>query len=114
MANGLFDFVNNNKGAVAAGAGVATLATVGGVALAVRSRKKRAKKAKRKTRRSSKHYSKRKKRYPHTAGKRKDRSHKRIRFTKRGQPYIIMGNGRAKFIKMSSAKKSRKLKGGRY
>ncbi len=52
--------------------------------------------------------------YARTAGKRKDRSTRRIRMTKNGQPYIILANGRARFIKKSSARRSRKLKGGRY
>lgn len=74
--------------------------------------KRKKKVSKRKTRRSKR---KSKARYtPHTAGKGKDRSHKRIRQTKNGQPYIIMANGRARFISKSSAKRSRKLKGGRY
>ena len=57
---------------------------------------------------------KRKRHYPRTAGKRKDTSHKRIRMTKNGQPYIILANGRARFIKKRSASMSRKRKGGRY
>jgi len=56
----------------------------------------------------------RKQKQPHTAGKRKDTSHKRIRYTKHNQPYIILANGRARFIKKSSVTRARKLKGGRY
>lgn len=52
--------------------------------------------------------------YARTAGKGKDRSTKRIRMTKHGQPYVILASGKARFIKKSSAKRSRKLKGGRY
>ena len=37
---------------------------------------------------------------------------RRIRTTKKGQPYIILANGRARFIKKSSAKLARKRKGG--
>ena len=51
---------------------------------------------------------------PHTAGKGKDTSHRRIRYTKKGQPYVIMADGKARFIKKTSAKRSHKLKGGRY
>lgn len=57
---------------------------------------------------------KRIRRTPYTAGKRKDRSHRRIRYTKKGQPYIIKGDGRARFIKKSGAKRSHRQKGGRY
>jgi len=56
----------------------------------------------------------RKQKQPHTAGKRKDTSHKRIRFTKHNQPYIILASGKARFIKKSSARVSKKRKGGRY
>lgn len=95
-------------GGAVVGAGAGALVTS---AISKR-RKKRSSKSKRK--RSSKSRHRRRKYYPRTAGKRKDRSHKRIRFTKNGQPYIIKANGRAQFIKKSSAKRSRKLKGGRY
>ena len=51
---------------------------------------------------------------PYTARGGKDRSTRRIRMTKHGQPYIILKSGKARFIKKSSAKRSRKTKGGRY
>ena len=51
---------------------------------------------------------------PYTAGKRRDRSHKRIRYTKRGQPYVIGAHGKARFISRKSAKLSYHKKGGRY
>ena len=52
--------------------------------------------------------------YARTAGKAKDRSTRRIRMTKNGQPYVILKSGKARFIKKSSARLSRKRKGGRY
>lgn len=51
---------------------------------------------------------------PHTAGKRKDTSHRRIRYTKNGQPYVIMASGKARFIKKKGARTSHRRKGGRY
>lgn len=51
---------------------------------------------------------------PHTAGKGKDRSTKRIRYTKNGQPYVLMKSGKARFIKKSGARRSHRTKGGRY
>jgi len=36
----------------------------------------------------------------------------KIKMTKKGQPYIILPNGRARFIKKSSARLARKRKGG--
>lgn len=65
-------------------------------------------------RRKSATHRKRKRRTPRTAGKRKDTSRKRIRYTKRGQPYVIMANGRARFIKQKGARLAHKRKGGRY
>lgn len=123
--------------AVVAGAGVVALGGAAGViiASAVKKRKKKTKKSKKKAKKSktkrrksklkfgSKAYRKKylgkkhrrsKQRQPHTAGKRKDTSHRRIRYTKNNQPYVILSNGRARFIKRSSAKRSKKLKGGRY
>lgn len=101
-------------GAAGAGAllGVGTAALVG----KIKSRKSKRRKTRnsRKRTRSSKRGKKRRYKYARTAGKRKDTSHKRIRMTKNGQPYIITSNGRAKFISKSSARRSRKLKGGRY
>ena len=90
----------------------------GGVALLGSKIAKRRKKSKSKykssRKKSVKHRRKRKLKYPRTAGKNKDTSHRRIRMTKNGQPYIIQANGRARFISKSSARRSRKLKGGRY
>lgn len=73
-------------------------------------KKKKTKKTTRRTTRRRKH----KQRKPYTAGKRKDRSTKRIRFTKNNQPYIILKSGKARFIKKSSVRRMRKLKGGKY
>jgi membrane protein YqaA with SNARE-associated domain len=51
---------------------------------------------------------------PYTARKRKDTSHRRIRYTKNGQPYIILSSGKARFIPKKSARISHKRKGGKY
>lgn len=59
-------------------------------------------------------YKKKRQRKPYTAGKGKDRSSRRIRFTKNNQPYIILRSGKARFIKKSSVRRSRKRKGGKY
>lgn len=56
----------------------------------------------------------RRQKMPHTAGKRRDTSHRRIRYTKHNQPYIIKADGRARFISKKSVSRSRKLKGGKY
>ena len=75
-------------------------------------------KSRRKLKFGSKAYRKKylghRRRTPHTAGKGKDTSHRRIRYTKKGQPYVILASGKARFIKMSSAKQSHKREGGRY
>lgn len=110
-----------NKNAYYIGAGVGG-AVVGGTIgyLVARKNNKRAKSRSSSTRKTkSKSNGKRNKikgrRYtPHTAGKRRDTSRKRIRYTKNGQPYIIKADGRARFISMKSAKSSHKRKGGKY
>lgn len=99
----------------AAGAGVVLGVGAAAVVGAVKRRKAKRRKTRSSRKRSSSSKRRRKKyKYARTAGKRKDRSHKRIRMTKNGQPYIIQANGRARFISKSSARRSRKLKGGRY
>ncbi len=106
---------------IATGATVATAGLVTGGILGANIRKKTTKRRKRKstkrtTRKRSRRSSRRtRQRYtPHTARKGRDRSTRRIRYTKRGQPYVILRSGKARFIKASSAKHSHKRKGGRY
>jgi len=106
-------------GVVGAVAGVGGTLAVMGVAKRVKKRKKTTKRktTKRRTtkrRTTKKRKSSRVRKTPRTAGKGKDRSTKRIRYTKKGQPYVIMKSGKARFIKKSSAKRSHKVKGGRY
>lgn len=115
------DFIQQNKTALAVGGAGAAGIVVGGVIgaqLAKSSYKSKKKKSKRKATRKrsykSRKVKKRSYRYARTAGKSKDRSSKRIRMTKNGQPYIILKSGKARFIKKSSARSSRKRKGGRY
>ena len=105
-------FASGLVGGAIAGATAGALVTS-----AVKNRKKRksSKKKKAYSHKRKRRSNKQKRRYtPHTAGKRRDRSSKRIRHTKTGQPYIILKSGKARFIKKSSARRSRKLKGGRY
>lgn len=114
---GVTDFVKTNIGTIGAGAaGLGVGAVLGGSAVYALTKSKRKPKRKRARKRNPKNRrsKKRKKYYPRTAGKRKDRSTKRIRFTKSGQPYVLMASGKARFIKKSSAKNSRRRKGGRY
>jgi len=105
--------------------GAAVAIGAGGVAVArtVRARRKASRpKAKKKTtrrtvkRKKARAKPKRKRtyKYARTAGKGKDTSTRRIRQTKNGQPYVILANGRARFISKKSAAASRKRKGGRY
>jgi antitoxin (DNA-binding transcriptional repressor) of toxin-antitoxin stability system len=109
----------NPLGAVAGATGVGVVlggSAVAGV-VAAKKRKKKKSRSKRSRKKSSRSRSRRRRkgrRTPRTAGKRKDRSTKRIRYTKRGQPYVITRSGKAKFISKRGAKASRKRKGGRY
>lgn len=104
---------------VATSVGVVAAGGVLGAVAAVKKRRKkksvkRRKNINRRTRRARRRKSSRRRYTPHTAGKRKDTSHKRIRYTKNGQPYIILRSGKARFIKQTSAKRSHRQKGGRY
>jgi len=59
-------------------------------------------------------HGRRKQKKPYTAGRRPDTSHRRIRYTKTNQPYIILRNGKARFISKRSVSSSRKREGGKY
>lgn len=114
------DFIRANPvtSGVALAGGLAAGATIVQV---VRKKKKATKKAKKKStkrkttkKKTTKRKTKSKQKKPHTAGKRRDTSTRRIRYTKNNQPYVIMASGKARFIKKSSVKRARKRKGGRY
>jgi len=122
ILGGAQDFAKDNLGAIEIGAAGLVLGGAvgaGAVALAGDSTSRR-RKSSRKPKRKRHSYSKCKRRKrkgrktPHTAGKGKDRSTKRIRYTKNGQPYVIMASGKARFIKKSGARNSHKKNGGRY
>lgn len=119
LKNAASSFIKDNIGVIGAGAGGLALgATVAGTtASIVGSSKKKKRKSTSAYKRKKSHSHRHKKRgryHPHTAGRGKDRSHKRIRYTKNGQPYIIMASGKARFIKKAGARRSHKRKGGRY
>jgi hypothetical protein len=109
------DISKSILGTIGIGAGAAILGgTVGYLAGRRTTRKKnrRRKASKRKVSRVRHRRHKQKK--PYTAGKRKDTSHRRIRYTSNNQPYIILASGKAKFISKKSVRTSRKRRGGRY
>lgn len=120
------DWIKSNLGSIAVGAGGLALGAGIGAAAATKisnsvksgsskrkSRRKKSSSSKKRSSRSNRRN--RRKRYtPHTAGKGKDTSHRRIRYTKNGQPYIILGSGKARFIKKRGSRSSHKRAGGRY
>lgn len=110
------EFVRTNplvSGGVVALGGAAIVA--GGVAaVKKKAKRKTATRKKKKTRKKTSCKRKTIRRTPRTAGKGKDRSTRRIRMTKNGQPYVIMRSGKARFISKRSAANSRRRKGGRY
>ena len=119
------NFVKGNAGLLSVGVGSLAVGGVLGAstvlaAKSVNKRKKRKIKAnarksrRRPSSRTSCHRKRRSRRTPRTAGRGRDTSTRRIRYTKKGQPYIIMASGKARFIKKSGAKRSHKRKGGRY
>lgn len=114
------DFIRANPvtAGVSLAGGLAAGATIVQVVRKKKAATKKKKAAKKKTtkRKSKKKVVRRKtkQKKPHTAGKGKDTSTRRIRYTKNNQPYVILKSGKARFIKKSSAKRSKKRKGGRY
>ena len=113
------NLLNGIEGVLSSPIGAGVVGAVGGAIVgglvtgAIVSKRKR-RKSRTARKRSHSRRNRKGQRKPHTAGKGKDRSHKRIRYTKNNQPYIIMASGKARFISKSSARRSRKLKGGRY
>ena len=116
LLNRVSAFANDNKAILGVGVGSAVLG--GGVATLAMSARSRSKSRKRKrkstSRKKSYRKSRRRQKQPYTARKRKDTSHRRIRYTKNNQPYVILASGKARFIKKKSVSRSRKRKGGRY
>lgn len=104
-------FVRENPLLTGAGLGVAApIIATGAIKLVSSSSKKKTKKTKRKKTKSK--ISKKCKKTRKRTTKRSPQ--KRIRHTKKGQPYIILSSGKARFIKKSSAKSRKKRKGGYY
>lgn len=106
----------NEKALGIVAGGVAAGLLAGGLAgYAITKHRKKSKKSKRtKASRSRSRSRNHKQKKPYTAGKRRDTSHRRIRYTKNNQPYIILKSGKARFIKKSSVRNSRNRRGGRY
>jgi hypothetical protein len=114
MSN-VLGFAKSNIGAIGSGvAGLAIGGTVGYLAGKRSTRKKNRRRKARKNKRTRSRYRRRKQKKPYTAGKRKDTSRRRIRYTKNNQPYVILASGKARFISKRSVSSSRKRKGGRY
>jgi len=132
------EFVTEHPIGVAAGtAGVVALGAGLVVAASVKSKRKTKRKSKKKAKRVSKRKGRKlkfgskafrkkycgrtrarrkskKQRKPYTAYCRRDTSHRRIRYTKNNQPYVILASGKARFISKKSVRQSRRRKGGRY
>jgi hypothetical protein len=120
------EFVRKNPATSAATVAGGVVAGVTAIQI-VRKASKKSPKAKKKSRKARKtkprtrrKVSKKKKsgarrqRKPYTAGKGRDTSTRRIRFTKNNQPYVILKSGKARFIKKASVARMRKRKGGKY
>jgi cystathionine beta-lyase/cystathionine gamma-synthase len=120
FASDAYNRLSSNPTATVIGGAALGTAIIGAGAVAIASRKKTLRKSSTKKRSTARKTVKRKSRkakqykYARTAGKRRDTSTRRIRMTKNGQPYVILASGKARFIKKSSARASRKRKGGRY
>lgn len=110
------DFIRGNPIVSTAAVGIGTTGILATASTLVKRKKKTTRKRKKKsTRKRKKATRKRKSCRPKKKrkyGLRKSVRSKKIRKTKNGQPYIILANGRARFIKKSSARSARKRKGG--
>jgi hypothetical protein len=113
VQSGVSNITPTTAAVIAGGAGLVIGAGAGAGLVAVATRKK-TKKRKRKT--TNKNKRTRKKKYNSSRRRKhtKRTSHKKIRYTKNHQPYIILASGKARFIKKTSAKRSKKMKGGYY
>lgn len=114
LTNGLVATIKANPLSSAIGAtGVVAGAGLGAVAVTRAVKRRKSKRNKTRTTRKRTSRVKRSKRKS-TKRKRHHTTSKRIKHTKNGQPYIILSNGRAKFISKTGAKRRRKVKGGYY
>lgn len=126
MTTQVTDYIKSNLGMIGVGAGAAALGVGTGVvvgkAIGGGSPSKKKTKKKKTTKRKLTALQKRRKKIiarkgrqtPYTARGRKDRSTRRIRYTKNSQPYVILKSGKARFISKKAARAARKRKGGRY
>lgn len=107
--------LNDNLATIGSGIGGFAIGSALGYYAGRKSSKRKSKKRRTNKRRVVRSRNrKRKQKKPYTAGKKKDTSKRRIRYTKNNQPYIIMASGKARFISKKSVRTSRKRKGGRY
>lgn len=105
-------------------------ATIAGIS-SIKRRRKKSGKRRRKTKKTGRRKTKKGKRHRvrhlhRTSARGKSRRHKTgrahhtrrgskaIHFTKKGQPYIILANGRARFVTKRGARASKRRKGGRF
>jgi len=114
VLSGVTDFIRGNPLVSTASIGLAS--AVVGTVIGRRStrRKKKAVTRKRTTRAKRRKTSGAKKTKKKRRGilRNTPRAKKGIRFTKKGQPFIILRSGKAKFIKKSSARSAKRRKGG--
>lgn len=119
LTGALGDLSIAQKTVGAAVLGVTAVGIGAGIVAAVKRKKKNGRKRRRKkeARRRRKRKGKKVKHRTSPRGKltrHRHRGTKQIHYTKNRQPYIILASGKARFIKKSSARTSRRRKGGRY
>lgn len=120
LTGALGDLSIAQKTVGAAVLGVTAVGIGAGIVAAVKKRKKnngRKRRRKKEARRRRKRKGKKVKHRTSPRGKltrHRHRGTKQIHYTKNRQPYIILASGKARFIKKSSARTSRRRKGGRY
>lgn len=108
------DFIRGNPLVAIAAIGAGATGLIAGAKAIRKRRKKKSKTRKKKAPTRRRKASKKRKTKRTTNRTKRSRSSKRIRKTKNGQPYIILPNGRAKFISKKSARIRKKRKGGYF
>jgi membrane protein YqaA with SNARE-associated domain len=110
----VINWLKQNAGTIAVGTGGAIVGGAVGYAAGRKASKRNKNRKKSYSYKKTKRRTTKRQKKPYTAGKRKDTSKRRIRYTKNNQPYVILANGRARFISKKSVRMSRKRSGGRY
>lgn len=111
--SGVTNTIRGNPVISGAVLGIGATGLTAGVVKLTKSKSKKTK-ASSKRKKATKKTKRTKKTKKRKSTKKKKVNTRKIKYTKKGQPYVLNSKGQAKFIKKKSAKLSKKRKGGRY